>query len=237
MYAYRVEDCPFVLQNADWAGDVNDRRSCSGTTENIWWLGYSCFWFSLGDDWWQLRKKFMCSLLASERVCRISSPPKPPKYVLERTMRHHMSLHKSSQYYVRHKNRSCKYMEDMYCDSDYNNVILFTVINTFYTCQADVETKMTVGKYLCMTQRMEKCAQSELIHVSLVKKPHIVWVWSGSASTRRSLEMNRSVRRKRSDCVKEMQNNIYYNTDFSGWWLTKLLSCGCVLIRDRVNVW
>ena len=182
-------------------------------------------------------KKFMCSLLASERVCRISSPPKPPKYVLERTMRHHMSLHKSSQYYVRHKNRSCKYMEDMYCDSDYNNVILFTVINTFYTCQADVETKMTVGKYLCMTQRMEKCAQSELIHVSLVKKPHIVWVWSGSASTRRSLEMNRSVRRKRSDCVKEMQNNIYYNTDFSGWWLTKLLSCGCVLIRDRVNVW
>ena len=37
---------------------------------------------------------------------------------------------------LRHKNRSCKYMEAMYCDSDYNNVILFTVINTFYTCQS-----------------------------------------------------------------------------------------------------
>ena len=30
-------------------------------------------------------------------------------------------------------------MEDLYCDSDYNNVILFTVINTFYTCQAYVD--------------------------------------------------------------------------------------------------
>ena len=36
-------------------------------------------------------------------------------------------------------------MEDMYRDSDYNNVILFTLINTFYTSQGDVETKMTVG--------------------------------------------------------------------------------------------
>ena len=36
-------------------------------------------------------------------------------------------------------------MEDMHRDSDNNNVILFTVINTFYTCQGDVETKMTVG--------------------------------------------------------------------------------------------
>ena len=39
-------------------------------------------------------------------------------------------------------------MEDMHCDSDYNNVILFTVINTSYTCQAVVETKMTVGMRL-----------------------------------------------------------------------------------------
>ena len=49
---------------------------------------------------------------------------------------------------LRHKNRSCKYMEDMYNDSDYNNVILFTVINTSYRCQADVETKMTMGMFL-----------------------------------------------------------------------------------------
>ena len=48
-------------------------------------------------------------------------------------------------------------MEDMHCDSDYNNVILFTVINTSYTCQAVVETKMTVGMFLCMTQYGEMC--------------------------------------------------------------------------------
>ena len=41
-------------------------------------------------------------------------------------------------------------MGDMFCDSDHNNVILFTVINKFYTCQADVETKMTVGMFLCI---------------------------------------------------------------------------------------
>ena len=48
-------------------------------------------------------------------------------------------------------------MEDIHRDSDNNNVILFTVINTFYTCQADVETKMTVGMFLCMTQNGEMC--------------------------------------------------------------------------------
>ena len=48
-------------------------------------------------------------------------------------------------------------MEDMYSDSDYNNVILFTLINTFCTCQADVDPKMTVGMFLCMTQNGEMC--------------------------------------------------------------------------------
>ena len=77
-----------------------------------------------------------------ERKCRDRFPPSH-KHVSQRTMRHHMS---STQEFtvLRHKNWSCKYMEDMYCDSDYNNVILFTVINTFYTCQGDVETKTTV---------------------------------------------------------------------------------------------
>ena len=58
---------------------------------------------------------------------------------------------------LRDKNWSCKYMDDMYCDSDDNNVILFTVINTLYTCQADVDTKMTVGMFMCMTQNGEMC--------------------------------------------------------------------------------
>ena len=48
-------------------------------------------------------------------------------------------------------------MKDMYCDSDDNNVILLPVINTFYTCQADVDTKMTVGMFMCITQNGEMC--------------------------------------------------------------------------------
>ena len=39
--------------------------------------------------------KNLCGLLPSERRCRRSSHPKPQKYVSERTMRHHVSLHKS----------------------------------------------------------------------------------------------------------------------------------------------
>ena len=38
-------------------------------------------------------------------------------------------------------------MEDMFRDSDDNNVMLLLVINTFYTSQADVDTKMTVGMF------------------------------------------------------------------------------------------
>ena len=67
----------------------------------------------------------------------------------------HVSTQKFTVF--RHKNWSCKYMEDMYCDSDDNKVIVFTVINTFCTCQADVETKMTVGMFMCMTQNGEMC--------------------------------------------------------------------------------
>ena len=48
-------------------------------------------------------------------------------------------------------------MKDMYCDSDDNNVMLLLVINSFYTCQADVDTKMTVGMFMCMTQNGEMC--------------------------------------------------------------------------------
>ena len=48
-------------------------------------------------------------------------------------------------------------MRDMYCDSDDNNVILLPVINTFCTCQADVDTKMTVGMIMCITQNGEMC--------------------------------------------------------------------------------
>ena len=48
-------------------------------------------------------------------------------------------------------------MEDMYCEIDFYNVILVTLINTFHTFLADVETTMAVGMFLCMTQNEELC--------------------------------------------------------------------------------
>ena len=59
-------------------------------------------------------------------------------------------------------------MEGMYCDSGNDNVILFTVINTFYTCQADVKTKMTVGMFMCRRRISSKetcglCAEQHLL--------------------------------------------------------------------------
>ena len=48
-------------------------------------------------------------------------------------------------------------MEDMYCDSDDNNVIIIHCDRTrSSTCQADVDIKMTVGMFMCMTQN-RKC--------------------------------------------------------------------------------
>ena len=43
------------------------------------------------------------------------------KYVSERTVRHHVSP-KGKFTVTRHGNRSCKYMEDMYCDNDNINM-------------------------------------------------------------------------------------------------------------------
>ena len=48
-------------------------------------------------------------------------------------------------------------MEDVYCDNDDNNVMSFTLINTFYECQADVDTKMTAGMFICTTQNEAMC--------------------------------------------------------------------------------
>ena len=62
-------------------------------------------------------------------------------------------------------------MEDMYCDSDDNNVILFTVINTFYKCQADVDTKMTGGMFMCMTQNGEMCTVGTSTSLSCEEAP------------------------------------------------------------------
>ena len=65
-------------------------------------------------------------------------------------------------------------MEDMYCDSDYNNVILFTVINTFHTFQADVKTKM----FLWMTQNGEMCTVGTSTCLSCEEPPRCMsMIW------------------------------------------------------------
>ena len=69
-------------------------------------------------------------------------------------------------------------MEDMCCDSDDNNVILFTVINMFYTCQADVDTKMTVGMFMCVTQNGEMCTVGTSTCLSCEEAPrsmNMIW--------------------------------------------------------------
>ena len=71
---------------------------------------------------------------------------------------------------LRLKNWSCKCMKTIHCDSDENNVTLFTVINTFYTCQADVETK-TVGVLLCVTQNGETCTVGTFTCLSCEEAP------------------------------------------------------------------
>ena len=69
-------------------------------------------------------------------------------------------------------------MEDMYSDNNYNNVIIFTVINSFYTCQADVETKMTVGMFLCMTQNGEMCTVGTSTCLSCEEAPRCMsMIW------------------------------------------------------------
>ena len=60
---------------------------------------------------------------------KIVSLPKHTKYVSE-TNDETSQVFNTKVTVLRHKNWSCKNMEDMYCDSDDNNVILFTVINT-----------------------------------------------------------------------------------------------------------
>ena len=96
----------------------------------------------------QLTTVVLSPLFQSGPILRKIFSSQATKYVSERTVRHHVSTHKFTV---------SRHVEDMYSDSSYNNVILFTVINTSYTCQADVETKMTMRMFLCMTQYGEMC--------------------------------------------------------------------------------
>ena len=77
-------------------------------------------------------------------------------------------------------------MEDMYCDSDDSNVIIFTVINTFYTCQADVDTKMTVGMFVCLRQNGEICTVGTSTCLSCEEAPRCMSMILVSYNTSKS---------------------------------------------------
>ena len=72
---------------------------------------------------------------------------------------------------LRDKNKDCMYMDDMYSGGDFNNVISLTAINLLSTCQADVDTKMTVGMFVCMTQNGEMCTVGTSTCLSCEGKP------------------------------------------------------------------
>ena len=72
-------------------------------------------------------------------------------------MKHHKSLHKSSQNYVTRTAGAASTWKTFTVTATTNNFILFNVTNTVYTCQADVDTKMTVCMFVCLTQSGEMC--------------------------------------------------------------------------------
>ena len=123
----------------------------------------------------------------------------------------------------------------MHCDSDYNNVILFTVINTFFTCQADVDIKITVGMFVCMTQNGEMCTVGISTSPSWEVAPRCVSLisYNTSKSDDELISLKETCGLCEGNAEQHSQQHYF---QLSGWCVTKLLSCGCVLKRDWVNV-
>ena len=116
-------------------------------------------------------------------------------------------------------------MEDMYWDSDNNNVIFFTVINTFYTCQADVETKMTVGMFLCMTQKGEMFTVGTSTRLSCEEAPRCMSIIWFSYNTSESGDEQISMKERCGPCEgRAEQHLLQLCFQFSGWSRTALLS-------------
>ena len=105
-------------------------------------------------------------------------------------------------------------MEDMYCDSDYNNVILFTVVNTFYTCQADVDTKMTVSMFMCMTQNGEMYTVGTSTCLSCEEAPRCMSMIWFSYNTSKPGDEQISMKETCGLCEGNAEH-IYYNFAFS----------------------
>ena len=122
-------------------------------------------------------------------------------------MRHHKSPHKSSRYYVTRTGAASTWKTCTVTDD--NNVILLPVINTFYTCQADVYTKMTVGMFMCFTQNEVMCTVGTSSCLSCEDAPRCTSMIWFTYNTSKSGDEQISMK------VKEMHNNIYFNIAFS----------------------
>ena len=106
----------------------------------------------------------------------------------------------------------------MYCDSDDNNVILFTVINTFYTCQADVDTKMTVGMFMCMTQNGEMCTVGTSTCLSCEEAPRCMSMIWFSYNTSKSGDEQVSMKETCGLCEGNAEQHLLQHCfQLSGW--------------------
>ena len=74
---------------------------------------------------------------------------------------------------------------------------------------------MTVGLFMCMTQIGEMCTVGTSSRLSCEEAPRCMSMIWFSHNTSKSGDEQISMKENVRDCVKEMQNNIYYNTAFS----------------------
>ena len=109
-------------------------------------------------------------------------------------------------------------MEDMFCESDYNNVILFTLINTFYTCQADVKTKMTVGMFMCTWQNGEMCTVGTSTCLSCEEAPRCMSMIWFSYNTSKSFDEQTSMKETCGLCERKAEQHLLQHCiQLSGW--------------------
>ena len=109
-------------------------------------------------------------------------------------------------------------MEDMYCDSDDDHVILLLAINTFYTCEADVDTKMTVGMFMCMTQSGEMCTVGISTCPSCEEAPRFMSIILFSYNTSKSGDEQISMKETCGRCGGNAEQHLLQHCfQLSGW--------------------
>ena len=112
-------------------------------------------------------------------------------------------------------------MEKMYCDSDYNNVILCAVINTLYTCLAGVKDKMTVGMSLGTTPKRDMYTVGTSTHLSCEEATRCMSMIWFRYNTSKSGDEQISMKETYRPCEGRAEQQCLH---LSGWLRTVLLS-------------